>query len=312
MKERMFAWGLRVFRRWRLWIEPERIKMKRDVGEWMSAGPPGALVVEVGAGIEFMKPVIERVIPDVRYFGGDIAPTTNTRAVFDVRAIPLPTAVADVVLALEVLEHIAQPEEAVAEMSRVLRPGGAMVLTVPFMFGVHDFMDYHRFTPLGMSEMLARHGLTVTEVRRRGGTFVASTGLVRTLILNTLVGKPRDWRAQGRSKKVRWIIATVVLTPWTPITWMAFALDGVLDRESASPAGYFFLIERVAGEPAGEGRAVPGPASGDWARDLLRCPDDRAGLQDSQDERGRAQLTCTRCGRQFPIDQGVPTLLPRT
>ena len=91
MKKHVLAFGLRVFRRWRLWIEPERIKMKRDVGDWMKGRPPGTLVVEVGAGIEFMKPELERLIPRVRYFGGDIAPTTNTRAVFDVRAIPMPS-----------------------------------------------------------------------------------------------------------------------------------------------------------------------------------------------------------------------------
>ena len=314
MKQRLLAVGLRIFRRWRLWIEPERIKMKRDVGHWMHHRPTGALVVEVGAGIEFMKPVIERLIPRVRYFGGDIAPTTNTRAVFDVRAIPLPTASADIVLALEVLEHIPETDAAISEMSRILRPGGALVLTVPFMFGVHDFMDYYRFTPLGLSEILARHGLTLAEVRRRGGTFVASTGLVRNLILNAIVGKPRDWRAQGGAKKLRWIIATIVLTPWTPITWAAFALDALLDRESASPAGFFFLIERDSvDEPIGsttEGATQDGWPGNDWSRDLLRCPDDLGVMVDSLDVSKAPQLTCTVCGQDFPVRSGVPILLP--
>jgi uncharacterized protein YbaR (Trm112 family)/SAM-dependent methyltransferase len=314
MKDRILALALRIFRTWRLWIEPERVKMKRDVGSWLSSSPRGTVVVEVGAGIEFMKPVLERAIPDVRYFGGDIAPTTNTRAVFDVRAIPLPSATADVVLALEVLEHIPMPEEAIAEMSRILRPGGSLVLTVPFMFGVHDLMDYYRFTPLGLEEMLTRNGLSINETRRRGGTFVASTGLVRNLILNTIVGKPRDWRAQGGTKKLRWILATVVLTPWTPITWTAYALDAVLDRESVSPPGFFFLIHRDAiptAQPGLDDRPEVASGATDWYRAILRCPDDHAELLDSSNRRGDPELACTSCGRRFPVEGGVPILLPK-
>ena len=217
---------LRGYHTWRLWIEPERVKMRRDVARWLGGSPPKTVVVEVGAGTEFMKPVLERMIPDLRYFGGDISPAPNTKAVFDVCATPLATGCADVVLALEVLEHIATPERAIAEIARVLRPGGLLVLTVPFMFGVHDFRDYQRFTPLGAQEIFRRHGLTLVDTRVRGGTFVAATGLVRQRILTSIVGRPRDWRAQGWDKKLRWILSTIVLRP-SPIS-----SDLLLDKGS--------------------------------------------------------------------------------
>jgi SAM-dependent methyltransferase len=49
----------------------------------------------------------------------------------DVTALPIRAGVADAVLLLDVLEHLAAPAAAVAEAGRVLRPGGALVVSVP-------------------------------------------------------------------------------------------------------------------------------------------------------------------------------------
>jgi SAM-dependent methyltransferase len=244
-KTRARSLGLRTYRGWKLWIEPERLRLRRIIRGWLERVPPGSVVLEVGAGSGFLEPVVRRAVPRAVYVGGDIAPTETTGIVFDATAMPLANASVDVVMAVEVLEHMPQPEALVAEASRVLRPQGRLMLTVPFMFGVHDFRDYHRFTPLGMEQILARHGVALEEVRLRGGTFTAATGLVRTLILNAIVGKPKDWRAVGRSKEARWLASTVVLTPWTVVTWLAFLFDRVLDRDSVAPPGYFFLGRRV-------------------------------------------------------------------
>jgi SAM-dependent methyltransferase len=191
-----------------------------------------------------MEPVLRRDIPDVLYVNGDIAPTERSVLVFDAVALPIANSSVDVVMALEVLEHMPDPQKLLAEAARVLRPGGRLVLTVPFMFGVHDFRDYYRYTPLGLETMLSGVDIELTEVILRGGTLVSATGLVRNLILKAIVGKPTDWRARGRSKQVRWIIAPAILTPWTLVTYVAYALDAILDRESMSPPGYFFLCTR--------------------------------------------------------------------
>jgi SAM-dependent methyltransferase len=247
---RLRAVGLSTYRGWKLWIEPERLRLRRTVRGWLRRVEPGSVVLEVGAGTGFLEPVVREEVPEVVYVGGDIAPTERTGVVFDATRMPVATASVDVVMALEVLEHMPTPEALLSEAARVLRPEGHLILTVPFMFGVHDFLDYHRFTPLGLEQMLLRHGMRLAETKVRGGTFVAASGLVRNLILNTIVGKPKDWRAQGRGKQARWLVSTVVLTPWTVVTWLAFALDGLLDRHSVSPPGYFFLCQRVRDLPA--------------------------------------------------------------
>ena len=49
----------------------------------------------------------------------------------DLLALPFPDASFDVVMASEVLEHIPADEEAIAEIARVVRPGGRVAVTVP-------------------------------------------------------------------------------------------------------------------------------------------------------------------------------------
>jgi len=56
-------------------------------------------------------------------------------------AIPLPANAVDCVTALDVLEHIADDRGAAAEILRVLRPGGEVVITVPAMMSLWGYWD---------------------------------------------------------------------------------------------------------------------------------------------------------------------------
>lgn len=58
---------------------------------------------------------------------GSMAATTNG----DALALPFPDATFDRIIASEVLEHVADDEVALAELSRVLKPGGTLAATVP-------------------------------------------------------------------------------------------------------------------------------------------------------------------------------------
>jgi SAM-dependent methyltransferase len=86
---------------------------------------------------------------------------------FDGRNIPFPDASFDHVLCTEVLEHVEDPVALVAEMRRVLRPGGTLVATVPFSARVHHAPhDFHRFTRFRLVEMF--EGFATAEVTERG------------------------------------------------------------------------------------------------------------------------------------------------
>lgn len=82
----------------------------------------------------------------------------------DLCAIPFEDASIDVALVTEVLEHCVNPFAAVAELHRVVKPGGLLFVTSPFIWSWHgtdDYKDYWRFTHQGW-ELLFRDFSKVT------------------------------------------------------------------------------------------------------------------------------------------------------
>lgn len=77
----------------------------------------------------------------------------------------------DTVLATEVMEHVPQPEQMLAEIYRVLRPGGIVILSVPLHEPLHELpYDYYRYTDGGLRFLLTQQGLYVHDIKQRSGT----------------------------------------------------------------------------------------------------------------------------------------------
>lgn len=130
---------------------------------WTFLGPQLAKLsgelLDVGCG---EMPYRSFLPPAVRYTGIDV-PQANAFAMrgsedvvaFDGRAIPFPDASFDIVLCTEVLEHAAEPQTLIAEIERVLKPGGKLIATVPFSARVHYApYDFHRFSKYALQHML--------------------------------------------------------------------------------------------------------------------------------------------------------------
>ena len=52
----------------------------------------------------------------------------------------------DSIVCVSVLEHIYEIKKAIIEIERVLKPGGNLLITTPFLFPYHDNVDYYRFS----------------------------------------------------------------------------------------------------------------------------------------------------------------------
>jgi len=71
----------------------------------------------------------------------------------------------DLVLCLNVLEHVFDTKTAVGNLHRALAPGGRLVVAVPFAFPLHDEPhDYYRFTRYALEKMLAEFASVDVEV----------------------------------------------------------------------------------------------------------------------------------------------------
>jgi SAM-dependent methyltransferase len=134
--------------------------------------PPGN-VLDVGCGeapwAEYLPPACTLTKLDVGHsadFGMAARPDIIR---FDGAAIPFSDAVFAATLCVEVLEHARCPEKLLAEISRVLVPGGRLFLTVPWSARAHHLpYDYHRFTRERLKEMLEAAGFAGIEIRERG------------------------------------------------------------------------------------------------------------------------------------------------
>lgn len=70
-------------------------------------------------------------------------------------------------LCISVLQHVFDIQKAFSEIHRTLKPGGKLLLVVPFAYPVHDVVDYWRFSPNSFDYLLK--DFKVLEVTHLGG-----------------------------------------------------------------------------------------------------------------------------------------------
>jgi len=189
-------------------------------------------LLDVGAGRLYARPLLKRFCS--RYVSCDRERAhPNLDVVCDITArIPFEDQSFDTVYCCSVLEHTEQPALALAEMFRVLRPGGCAVVSVPFVFYVHGAPhDYFRFTRHGVELLAHRAGFEIVEVVSHGGLFhtVLNIGSILTTIGCATVG------------------LSILIAPATRI-WTAVArgLDRAFDRGGALANAIMAVLRRPA------------------------------------------------------------------
>lgn len=143
--------------------------------------------LDVGCGLKPYEMVFGPFVE--RYFGLEYSPDSGfrgNRADFygDACDLPLRTGGVDTILCTEVLEHLADPERAIAEFARILRPGGTLITTAPFVFPIHDTHDYFRYSPDGLAAIMKRHGLIVDEIRPLSGTGITLAAMLNLYLFD--------------------------------------------------------------------------------------------------------------------------------
>jgi SAM-dependent methyltransferase len=84
--------------------------------------------------------------------------------------IPVDSEIADTVLCTDVLEHIHSPEMLFAEIARIMKYGAKLILTVPFLYWVHDApYDHHRYTRYKLMDFCKKNNLKIISLEEYGG-----------------------------------------------------------------------------------------------------------------------------------------------
>ncbi len=152
------------------------------------------------------------------YVGVDIEvsghPNSNKRAdyFFDGHQLPFADNSFDGVLASEVFEHVFDLDQALSEISRVLRPGGKLLATCPFVWSLHEQpYDYARYTPYALVSILNRLGFSEISVSKRGSEVET---IAQLLIIEIVLPLIRQLPLPGRINRAisRGVVGVIALT----------------------------------------------------------------------------------------------------
>jgi len=172
-------------------------------------------------------------------------PQTNARYanppdVFgDAQCLPMAGESIDAVILFEVLEHVPDHRLALAEIARVLRPGGRLFMSVPFIYPIHDAPhDYFRFTPFSLRQLLEKHGFRLKRESRLGNGFVVGFQIINLSLLESvrkMLGRSRLLGAlAGAAAYPLCLLNNALAAPLLAASWAGSACFG-----------YVVIAERV-------------------------------------------------------------------
>jgi SAM-dependent methyltransferase len=179
----------------------------------------------IGIDIADVKERFGYAIPGIRYFDGDTWPVADTSA--------------DTVLATETLEHVVDPSRFIGEAYRCLRPGGKLILTVPFAARWHFVPhDYWRFTPSALALLIGKNGFAEPRIYARGNALTVAAYKTITLVLSLLLSP--------RSSRVKRIAALSAGILGVPIVALGAVVANLSLRSAGGDdcLGYTVTVER--------------------------------------------------------------------
>lgn len=120
------------------------------------------IVVDLGCGEKPFKKEIQKLSES--YFGVDWPSSVHNKNETDIysnisKALPFKSDSVNTVVSFQVMEHLPEPLLFLKECRRILCKNGKIILTTPFMWGVHESPhDYYRYTHYGLKYLLEKSG----------------------------------------------------------------------------------------------------------------------------------------------------------
>jgi SAM-dependent methyltransferase len=94
----------------------------------------------------------------------------------------------DTILMTEVLEHISNPNQLMSEISRLLKPEGKTIITVPFFYWLHETPhDYFRYTEFALKMFCENNSLKIITLEAYGG----APEILLDIIAKNISGLPK-------------------------------------------------------------------------------------------------------------------------
>jgi len=221
---------------WRRFISPAYYSQYKITLPLVTQNARGRFI-DLGCGDMPYRRTIEPIV-DVYHSLDYIPRASNVDFIGDIQSMTqIPDNTYDSAMCLEVLEHIPQPQQALNEAFRILKPGGTLVLSVPHLSRLHELPnDYFRFTRYGLNYLLKKSGFSVQAIYERGG-LLSFLGHQVALIMFLII-----WGIPG-IKHVAFILNALINT--IPV----FYLDRWLKSDRLFPMGYTVVASKESENP---------------------------------------------------------------
>lgn len=163
------------------------------------------ILVDIGCGEKPYASITKDYVTS--HIGIDYPGTLHSRQEVNVYATAYNTALmpdsCDTVLCTYALEHLEEPNEAIAEASRILKCGGVAIYAVPLYWHLHEEpRDFFRYTKYGLQYLFEKNGFTIIEMKAMTGFWVT--------FLQELVYYLWDLRIGGKSNPLWWLIPPII------------------------------------------------------------------------------------------------------
>lgn len=134
------------------------------------------LLLDIGCGeMPYRRLILELNKKIERYIGLDIINPLYQQSCkpdlfWDGKSIPLADCSVNCAIATELFEHVTDIETTLKEIRRVLKPGGDLFFTVPFLWPLHDTPhDEYRYTPFSLRRHIQNSGFEQIQLQALGG-----------------------------------------------------------------------------------------------------------------------------------------------
>ena len=132
-------------------------------------------LIDIGCGTKPYKNLLSPYVTE--HIGVDYKGTLHERSNIDIFStayqILVEEASFDSAICTAVLEHLEEPELALRECYRVLKPGGVAIYSVPFIWHIHEEpRDFYRFSKYGLQYLFEKVGFEVLELNALSGFWV--------------------------------------------------------------------------------------------------------------------------------------------
>ena len=100
----------------------------------------------------------------------------------------------DTIICTQVLEHVFEHDKMMSEAFRVLKPGGHLILTVPFAWELHEEpYDFFRYTKHALKELFERTGFEIDYIKPNGGKWAAVYQLRNNMMYSSFRKRKTIW-----------------------------------------------------------------------------------------------------------------------